>query len=423
MTKPEGSQNHLPGAPRRADPRHTLSREVRLLCTGWEGFRTLRTINISRGGMLVLVSDPPEVSSPVRVRLRLAERRELALKGRVVRVRTPAPGGEMAQLGVAFDLDPEQQKNLDRFLARTLGDVRKSLPELRNEALQASSVAEPQAATSFLAKIQLKRVMVSAQSSLQGLVAQAAEPIIGIDFGTSSCSVGVVDGDKIRLIRDKTGHASIPSVVWFRDADHTVVGHEAREQMPLDPVRTIPAIKRLLGCHDLDRHVVKFLMSIACPGHTYPGRGLVFSVYGEELTPVEITAIILRHMREMAEKALGTSISKAVLAFPSGYKANQRDDLEQAASLAELKPVAMIPEPIAAAQACEIREGEIVGIYDFGGGSFCFSVVERSRGVVEIRGMAEDPWLGGDDMDLALARASAEEVWRVAQVDLRQRVV
>lgn len=259
--------------------------------------------------------------------------------------------------------------------------------------------------------------------SLKGI--RSDEIIVGIDFGTSYCSVGLIGDDGLKLFTDESGRTAFPSVVWFRDKGDYVVGHEARDKLATEPNKTIPSIKRLLGRRIDEPQAAPFLMSLACPGCSGPNRSIVFEINGEELTPVLVAAVILGKLKAIAEKHTKQRVSKAVLAYPLAFGEPQRAGIAKAARIAGLEVVAMIPEPVAAAMAYG-RHGdhsEIVGVYDFGGGTFDFCVLGMGVGDIRVLGAAGDPWLGGDDLDQAMGRYIATEFWRTTQIDVRRRAV
>lgn len=444
MAHPDDPRGQLPGTPRRATARHSLSRKVKVRFSRDQDFVTLATINISRRGMLLAAPDPPAVGSRVEIVLPLPDGRDLALAGAVVRVVLPDPAADLepgseaplAGLGIALELDEAQQEQLDRYLAATVGAEVTGLPDLENATPPEARAGEP--AKALLGRIQLKRVAAEAgagarqgpavRRSQAGAASPRAassvkDPAVGIDFGTTSCRVGFMAGDELRILRDETGRPAIPAVVRLAGPEASVAGHDAWEQAPLEPVRTIRGIRRLLGCRAVTREVAQYLRSIACPARARQAGGVAFSLDDGEVAPVEIAAAILRHVKELAERALGQPVTRVVMSHPLSFDEDGLADLEQAASLAGLDPMALVPEPAAVALAYGYGgKPGVVGVYDFGGGSFCFTVLECG-GVPAVLGAASDPWLGGDEMDLAVARAAAEEFFRVTQVDLRQRVV
>jgi molecular chaperone DnaK len=263
------------------------------------------------------------------------------------------------------------------------------------------------------------------ESTISIKLTRSEDPIIGIDFGTSYSSVGIINDNGLTLFPDKTGRIAIPSVVWFRGPGDYVVGQQARERLAIEPQQVIPSIKRLLGRQIDEPLAAPFMMSIAVPGYSGPNRSIMFRVNGEEMTPILVAAIILRHLKKMAEDHLGRPVRKAVLAYPLAFGEANRIGIKKAARIAGLEVVAMIPEPVAAAMAYG-RHGnrnEIVGVYDFGGGTFDFCVLGMGSGKLQVLGAAGDPWLGGDDMDQAIAKWTADEFWKRTHVDVRKRTV
>ena len=422
----------LPGMPRRSEPRHTLRRAVQVRCAHWDTYVKLYTTNISRGGMLLKLPDKPEPGTAIHLKLHLPDGGELSLDGRVVRVGAPRPGESLNPVGVALDMSDEVRAQLDEYLSMALSWTAEPEEEDRSE-LETPRPGEAafrgRPGTDRNKRETLRPLPDSdEQREIRTLIRtmvpeRSTNPIIGIDFGTSNCAVAIARDDDLTLF-DDDGTLEIPSVVWFRGRGDYVVGLEAREQMATDPTRTVPSIKRLLGCSIDDPYAAPFLMSLACPGRSGPNKSIVFEINGEELTPVQIAAIILRHIKSVAERKLGTNVDKAVMAFPLAFGERPRDDLVKAAKIAGLELVALIPEPAAAAMAYGRRgvdKNEIVGVYDFGGGTFDFCVLDITGNVLRVLGAAGDLWLGGDDLDQALAKAVADEFWRATNIDVRKR--
>jgi len=400
----------LPGPPRRADPRHTLRRAIELRCPHWDSYVKLYTANISRGGMLVRMPDPPDVGSTVDLVVDLPGGRRLTLQGRVARISDPPEGEKLPRVGIALEVGPLERDALVRHLA----------------IAHSEGAGQPDASESPRAK-QAATTGVSAQSASTRRLTKRADPVIGIDFGTTYCSVGMLEGDRLHLFEDEGGRTAIPSVVWFEGAGKYRFGQEARDRMTEDPTRAIPSIKRLLGCTIDDPKAVPHLLSLASPGRAGPNNSIVFDMEGEEVTPAQVAALILGNLRSLAERRLGTPVRRAVMAFPLAFGQQQRAAIETAARIAGLEVAAMIPEPMAAAAAYGRHRGgkedELVGIYDFGGGTFDFCVLDVLRGSLEVCGAAGDPWLGGDDLDRAIGSWAADEFWKASKIDLRRRAV
>lgn len=202
------------------------------------------------------------------------------------------------------------------------------------------------------------------------------EIIIGIDLGTTNSEVAIVENGKVHVITDD-GKKILPSVVGIDDNGEILVGETARNQYLIYPERTVKSIKRLMG---QDTHVV---------------------MAGLDYTPQEISAIILKRLKAIAEKHVGQSISKAVITVPAYFSDAQRQATHEAGEIAGLEVVRMINEPTAAAlvYGAGRDEAKRMLVYDLGGGTFDVSVVNVQAGVVEVLSSHGDNHLGGDDFD------------------------
>ncbi|MDD1620545.1 MAG: Hsp70 family protein [Methylococcaceae bacterium] len=200
--------------------------------------------------------------------------------------------------------------------------------------------------------------------------------IIGIDLGTTNSEVAIVENGKVTVISE-AGKKILPSFVGIDDKGEILVGETARNQYLIYPERTIKSIKRLMG---QDAQVVM-------AGHHY--------------TPQEISAIILKRLKTIAEQYVGQAISKAVITVPAYFSDAQRQATHEAGQIAGLDVVRMINEPTAAALVYGASQGEAkrMLVYDLGGGTFDVSVVNVQDGVVEVLSSHGDNHLGGDDFD------------------------
>ena len=205
------------------------------------------------------------------------------------------------------------------------------------------------------------------------------EAIIGIDLGTTNSEVAVISRGTPRIVREGD-EAILPSCVGLDETGQVVIGHEARNQYAVAPERTVLSIKRLMG------------------SETKVPMG------AEEYTPQEISAFILKALKERASRALGRPVSKAVITVPAYFTDAQRQATREAGDLAGLEVVRIINEPTAAALSYEISsEGHRkILVYDLGGGTFDVSVVSMEAGVVEVLASTGDNQLGGDDFDQVL---------------------
>ncbi len=221
--------------------------------------------------------------------------------------------------------------------------------------------------------------------------------IIGIDLGTTNSEVAVIkDGRPIVLEAD--GEAILPSVVGLDGQGQLLVGNAARNQYVLAPERTIRSIKRKMG------------------------QEVTVDLGGKAYSPQEISAIILRTLKQRAEKALGHAVSKAVITVPAFFNDVQRQATRQAGELAGLEVVRIINEPTAAVLTYDPHPTELerLLVYDLGGGTFDVSVAQVENGVVEVMASHGDTQLGGDDFDQLLLDHICESFKSKHGIDLRE---
>jgi molecular chaperone DnaK len=205
------------------------------------------------------------------------------------------------------------------------------------------------------------------------------------------------------------------------------VGWQAREQQAQHPERIISSIKRLLGQAYSNERIAGYLQSVPYRTAAGPKDAIRVECEGVSGDAPEICAIILRHLRLMAEEQLGLPIRRVVLTHPVTFDAGQKVALTRAAQIAGLEVVALLEEPVAAALAYGFGQGkprnEIVAVYDLGGGTFDFTVLDMSGETYRVLAAVGDAWLGGEDFDHLLADAVANAFWRSTQIELRHRVV
>ncbi len=211
------------------------------------------------------------------------------------------------------------------------------------------------------------------------------DTIIGIDLGTTNSEVAIVAGGKPSIV-EEGGEAILPSCVGLDDAGAVIVGRQARNQAAAAPERTVLSVKRLMG------------------------SGTQVRMGKESFTPQEISAFILKALKERAARALGRDVGKAVITVPAYFTDAQRQATREAGEIAGLTVVRIINEPTAAALSYEsgAAGSRTLLVYDLGGGTFDVSVVRIEQGVVEVLATAGDSQLGGDDFDaLVLERLNA----------------
>ncbi|HTC09959.1 MAG TPA: Hsp70 family protein [Acetobacteraceae bacterium] len=203
------------------------------------------------------------------------------------------------------------------------------------------------------------------------------DEIVGIDLGTTNSELALYRHGRSEILADEQGRKILPSVVGLTETGEILVGEEARNQLLLYPDRTVRSIKRRMG------HAETVRMA------------------GKEYTPQEISAIILKRLKEIAEARLGHAVRKAVITVPAYFSDTQRQATREAGEIAGLEVMRIINEPTAAALVYEAgqHEGKRILVYDLGGGTFDVSVVRIEEGVVEVISSHGNNHLGGDDFD------------------------
>ena len=249
--------------------------------------------------------------------------------------------------------------------------------------------------------------------------------VIGIDFGTTYTSVSAAVANRVQILPWPDGSRAIPSVVAFTAPGRAVVGAEARARQLRDPRRVVASTKRLLGRSVDDPELAAYFAQAAFDRSGGPDGNVVIEMWGEPYATPQLCGYLLDAARVNAERVLGHAVDRAVITVPVSFSAERIQLLKRAGQLAHLEVVEVIEEPSAAALACRHTPGfgGIIGVYDFGGGTFDFSVVEATGGDFRVLTTAGDSWLGGDDLDYAVAEAASNLFWRVHGIDLRLRVV
>lgn len=228
---------------------------------------------------------------------------------------------------------------------------------------------------------------------------------IGIDLGTTNSLVATLRHALPEVIEDHLGHALLPSVVRFSQ-DGVQVGQEAMEQAAVDPKNTIVSVKRLMGRGFADA------LEQSLPYDLVDAPGMVqLSTRAGPVSPIQVSAEILRKLRERAELALAGDIDGAVITVPAYFDDAQRQATRDAAQLAGLNVLRLLNEPTAAAVAYGLDTGAegVYAVYDLGGGTFDISILRLSRGVFEVIATGGDSSLGGDDFDLRLVEWAIRE--------------
>ncbi len=245
------------------------------------------------------------------------------------------------------------------------------------------------------------------------------EKIIGIDLGTTNSVVAVMEGKEAKVIANAEGNRLTPSVVAYTDKGETLVGEPARRQAVTNPSRTIYSIKRFMGRrHDEVESEEKMVPYEITGG---PEDFVKIKVGDKEYTPPQISALVLRKLKESAEAYLGHKINKAVVTVPAYFNDSQRQATQDAGQIAGLEVARIINEPTAAALAYGLDKdkNEKIVVFDLGGGTFDVSVLELADGVFQVMSTNGDTHLGGDDFDDVLINHVADAFKQEQGIDLR----
>lgn len=235
---------------------------------------------------------------------------------------------------------------------------------------------------------------------------QKEEIIVGIDLGTTNSLVAFINPEgQPQVINDTGKGVLVPSVVHFQPDGGLIVGNEAKEFLISDPQNTIFSVKRLLGrsFKDIKEHSNLFSYKIIDDD----SESLVKIKAGDKyFTPIELSGMILKELKERAEHALKTSVNRAVITVPAYFNDSQRQATRDAGKLAGLDVLRIVNEPTAASLAYGIgldpEEEKIIAVYDLGGGTFDVSILKIQNGIFEVLSTNGDTFLGGDDFDRAI---------------------
>jgi len=250
------------------------------------------------------------------------------------------------------------------------------------------------------------------------LTGEYMKKIIGIDLGTTNSVVAFLEGGSVKIIPNKEGTNTTPSVVAFTKDGKRLVGNLAKRQAVTNPENTVFSAKRFIG-HKFEQVVNEAKHSpykivkqangdvgIECQGKTY--------------TPQEISAAVLGNLKQLAEEFLGEKVTEAVITVPAYFNDQQRQATKDAGRIAGLDVKRIINEPTAAALAygADKKQSGKIAIFDFGGGTFDVSILEVQDGVIEVKSTNGDTRLGGDDIDQKIIEYLIEEFKKETGVSL-----
>jgi Ethanolamine utilization protein EutJ (predicted chaperonin) len=387
------------GRRRRRHTRFQLALRVRVQLESWTRSRELVTEEVSEGGMFVGLSGGVDLRQRVRAAIFLSDSEVLALTGIVVS--TSARG-----FGVAFDAIGAEEK--PRF-EQLMNAAREAVP-LPGDTIEGSN----------------RRPVLGSRLARGTAPHEIPSPaIVGIDLGTTYTSVAALMHGRVSVLPWGNGAKAIPSVVHFPEPGRHIIGAAARERMLTDPKHTVASAKRLLGRSATDRDLEGHLAQSSFDTTVGPDGSIVVQMYGEPYAIVQIYSYLLAAARDAAEAAMGRRVEQAVVTVPVCFTEDRVELVRRAGKLAHVEVIDVVDEPTAAALANRFDPefGGLIGVYDFGGGTFDFSVVDARGGDFRVLATAGDSWLGGDDFDMAVAEAIANRFWQVHGMDLRSRLV
>ena len=247
--------------------------------------------------------------------------------------------------------------------------------------------------------------------------------IVGIDLGTTNSVVSVMEGGEPKVIANMEGARTTPSVVAYTQSGDRLVGAPAKRQAVTNPANTIYSIKRFMGRRHHEVGDEERMVPYKVVGG--PEELVKVEVGGKQFTPPEISAQILRALKEAAESYLGETVDRAVITVPAYFNDSQRQATKDAGQIAGLKVERIINEPTAAALAFGLDKkakgkNMKIAVYDLGGGTFDISVLDIGEGVFEVKATNGDTHLGGDDFDECIIQWLCDSFKKQTAIDLRK---
>jgi molecular chaperone DnaK len=248
--------------------------------------------------------------------------------------------------------------------------------------------------------------------------------VLGIDLGTTNSAMAVYDNGEAKIIANKEGKNTTPSIVAFTDKGEILVGESAKRQAVTNPEKTIYSIKRIMGLMMNEDKAKEAQTKL--PYHIVDRSGAcAIEVAGKTYTPQEISAKVLIKLKEDAEAYLGETITDAVITVPAYFNDAQRKATKEAGTIAGLNVLRIINEPTSAALAYGLdkKDAEQIVVYDLGGGTFDVTALETGDGVVEVMSTGGDAFLGGDDFDNRIIDYVTDEFKSENGIDIKGDVM
>jgi len=400
-----------------------------LTCRDWNAAARLAAVLRRRGAVFIVTSNPPPQGSTGILDVILPDGAKLQFQTEAQLVFSLADAAEVPgrRPGVDLRLSGGQDALVDQLDASaiahgaTTGGEVMATPQQPTQSF-AVETSPPMASTPNVA------VPTNISDVRHGFVRPrgTVAGIAGIDFGTTFSSISVAIGERVHIIPDEEGVHLQPSVVHYPEGARPIVGEVARMLQLRQPRRTISSPKRLLGRAYNEQALSGYLHSLPYGVEAGPGGSIVVQGVDEEPIPIaRVCSEVIRHLCAIAERQVGMQVKKAVLSAPVTFGEPQQAALRLAAKMAGVEVVEMIQEPAAGAIAYGAgqQKRETVAVYDFGGGTFDVTVLEIVEDVYRVLGAGGDAWLGGDDFDLALANAVADQFWKETRCDVRRTAV
>jgi molecular chaperone DnaK len=247
--------------------------------------------------------------------------------------------------------------------------------------------------------------------------------IIGIDLGTTNSCVAIMEGGAPKILENKEGNRTTPSIVAMSKTGERLVGLLAKRQAVTNPTNTLFSIKRLIGRHFDDAEVQRDIKNMPFK-IKQAGAGVKIEMSGKDFTPQEISAMVLQKIKADVEEKLGEKVEEAVITVPAYFDDSQRQATKEAGEIAGLKVRRIINEPTAAALAYGFGMksarggGQQIAVYDLGGGTFDISILDISSDTVEVKSTNGDTHLGGDDFDQKIMNWILDEFKKQEGIDL-----
>ena len=247
--------------------------------------------------------------------------------------------------------------------------------------------------------------------------------ILGIDLGTTNSCAAIVEATVPRVLANREGSRTTPSIVAFAEEGDRLVGQIAKRQAITNPENTVFAVKRLIGRKFTDPQVARARQVLPYSLVDGTNGDVKVEIRDRQYSPEEISAQVLREIKEFVEEALGEPVTEAVITVPAYFNDSQRQATKDAGKIAGLEVLRIINEPTAAALAYGLdrseQGGENIAVYDLGGGTFDISVLQLSQGIFEVRSTAGDTFLGGEDFDQRIMDWLIEDFQKETGIDLR----